>query len=133
MGQQVSDDSESDGEYDIARNWLYAKKDDSKYDDATKDIAVNRKWTHTEQLSEDEEENNEYDIARGWLYAKSDEASKTDEPNAETFKETFGTNDAAVIFVFVVIAMLSLGIGLFVGCVWKGNNAQKRVKKVEYV
>merc|ERR1712129_626167 len=111
MGQQVSDDSESDGEYDIARNWLYAKKDDSKYDDATKDIAVNRKWTHTEQLGE--EEDNEYDIARGWLYAKSDEESKTDKSNAETLEETFGTNDAAVIFVFVVIAMLSLGIGLF--------------------
>merc|ERR1712129_444448 len=131
MGQ-VSDDSESDGEYDVARNWLYAKNDNSKYDDDTKD-AVNRKWTHSDQLSEDEEESNEYDIARGWLYAKSDAESKTDEPNAETLEETFGTNDVAVIFVFVVIAMLSLGIGLFVGCVWKGNNEQKGAKEVEYV
>merc|ERR1712204_46760 len=90
--QEVSDDSESDGEYDVARNWLYANKDNSNNDDDTKDTAVNRKWTHTEQLSEDEEENNEYDIARGWLYAKSDEASKTDKSNAETLEETFGTN-----------------------------------------
>ena len=148
----MEEDSESGDEYDVGRGWLYAKSDKSKtvaypskdkvtlwptykqkYDDDddkyTKD--VNRKETYTEQLGEDEESDDEYDIGRQWLYAKTDE-SKTD---TGTLQETFDTDDVAVIFIFLVLSVLALGIGLFIGCTWKRNMTQrgKMVNQFDYV